>query len=68
MSPSLERYLVVLALALLAGATLAQFLPRVSSDVRERAGRRLLTVVVLILGAVDGSVPGVGQSPASKNR
>ena len=54
MSPSLERYLVVLALALLAGATLAQFLPRASSDVRERAGRRLLTVVVLILGAAIG--------------
>lgn len=54
MSPSLERYLVLLAVALLAGATFAQLLPRVSDDARERIGSRLLVIVVFVLGVAIG--------------
>lgn len=50
MSLRLEGYLVALSVALLAGAALAQLLPRVSRDVRERVGDRLLGVVALVLG------------------
>ena len=50
MSPLLESYLVSVAAALLAGATLAQILPRLSGKVRERIGMRLLTIVVVVLG------------------
>ena len=55
MSPSLERYLVLLAVALLAGATFAQLLPRVSDDARERVGSRLLVIVVFVLGVAIGA-------------
>ena len=54
MSPLLERYLVALAVALLAGASFAQILPRVADGVRARVGNRLLLVVVLVLGAAIG--------------
>ena len=50
MSPQLERVAVLLALVLLANATLALFLPHVSGRTRERIGIGLLATVAIVLG------------------
>ena len=64
MSPLLEKYLVLLALALLAGATLAQLLPRLSRAVRDQSASGLLTAVVLVLGvAIAGRWVREAQGP-----
>lgn len=49
MAPSLERLAVLLAVALLAAASVAQFLPRTAAATRHRVGITCLAAVVVVL-------------------
>lgn len=64
MSPQLERFAVLLALALLVVATIVRFAPRTPAPLRHRAGIGLLAAVSLVLAvAIAGRWVREGQGP-----